>query len=381
MRFKQGVYDVNRSNSLPVVTNNFTVGRVKFTILNDKDNEKIFNDYGQWSAIGAIFFENPKVPTKSKLDYNNIAYPLLPNVKNYPLKNELVYIISLPSNRTQSNINSVTNYYLQPINIWNSTNHNAIPDPVFGNGEVELGNTFQESLVRSLQPFEGDIIFEGRFGQGIRFSSTTKGSVVENGWSSNGDNGRPIVIIHNGQFEDTSDPWIPQTENINKNKSSIYLTDTQQIELEASSINYNSYNSKPIGIDKYTNPQIIINSGRVVLNSYEDSVLISSNKSVNLNSNESVNIDTKESILNSEKIYLGDKDADQALLLGNDTIASLEKILKEVSKVMDALSQLAGVQQGSPFPTLVKSATPAKKVIDIEVRKLKKLLSKRNFTK
>jgi hypothetical protein len=370
-----------KNNTLPTISNQVKVGRVKYTILNDKDNEKIFNDYGQWSSIGAIFFEDPKNPTNSKLDNNNIAYPLMANIKNYPLKNEIVYILSLPSNKSQSNINSVVNYYLQPINIWNSTNHNAIPDSVFDKDKINLGNTFQESLIRSLQPFEGDVTFEGRFGQGIRFGSTTENSSIKNTWSSNGENGAPITIIHNGQYEDTSDPWVPQIEDINKNKSSIYLTDTQRIELEASSINYNSYNSKPISIDKYTNPQIIINSGRVVLNSYEDSVLISSNKSVNLNSNESLNIDTKESILNSEKIYLGDKDADQALLLGNDTIASLEKILKEVSKVMDALSQLAGVQQGSPFPTLVQSATPAKKVIDIEIRKLKKLLSKRNFTK
>ena len=53
-----------------------------------------------------------------------------PNLSAIPLENEIVYILSLPNSNIQANVNEVTYYYFQSINIWGSTHHNAIPDPI-----------------------------------------------------------------------------------------------------------------------------------------------------------------------------------------------------------------------------------------------------------
>ena len=41
-----------------------------------------------------------------------------------------------------------------------------------------------------------------------------------------------ITIIKNGQHEEDTEPWVPQVEDINTDKSSIYLTTTQKIPIE-----------------------------------------------------------------------------------------------------------------------------------------------------
>ena len=43
----------------------------------------------------------------------------------------------------------------------------------------EWGYTFEQKpkKVENLQPFDGDDLFEGRFGQSIRFGSTVKGDM------------------------------------------------------------------------------------------------------------------------------------------------------------------------------------------------------------
>ena len=84
--------------------------------------------------------------------------------------------------------------------------------------------------VRNLQPFPGDLIYQGRWGQSLRFGATAQNTPIPNPWSDSGEDGDAITIIRNGQYEEETDPWIPQVEDINEDKSSIYLTSTQNIE-------------------------------------------------------------------------------------------------------------------------------------------------------
>ena len=153
--------------------------------------------------------------------------------------------MALPNNTIQGAVNSVTYYYFQPVNLWQSNHHNGIPDPILnstlppsqqqdyqqveggnvrrvtdGGTEINLGNTFQERLdVKTLQPYEGDVIYEGRWGNSIRFGSTVTNAKIPNPWSRTGENGDPITIIRNGQHEDGKEPWVPQNEDINLDKS------------------------------------------------------------------------------------------------------------------------------------------------------------------
>ena len=66
-------------------------------------------------------------------------------------------------------------------------------------------------------------------GNSIRFGSTSPNK-VQNYWSSTGAIGNPITIIRNGQGKQENDiAWIPTIENINRDPSSIYLTQGQKI--------------------------------------------------------------------------------------------------------------------------------------------------------
>jgi hypothetical protein len=105
-----------------------------------------------------------------------------------------------------------------------------------GSTDVNLGVTFNDNNTiknQPLLPYEGDIIYEGRFGNSIRLGATVKNANLANTWSTEGTNGDPITIIRNGQGQPVdSDPFATTIEDINKDDSSIYLTSNQKIVLE-----------------------------------------------------------------------------------------------------------------------------------------------------
>jgi hypothetical protein len=80
-------------------------------------------------------------------------------------------------------------------------------------------------------PYMGDVIYEGRWGNSIRFGSTVKSkSQYSNPWSRSGNNGDPITIVRNGQNKLANEFGAePITENIKNDLSSIYLTSTQAL--------------------------------------------------------------------------------------------------------------------------------------------------------
>jgi len=366
----KGTQQLSKSSQPTIIS-----GRVKYCILNDKENPSIFKQYGEWSSIGSIFFQGINEANNSNVvELGNIAKPLFPNSKTYPLENEIVFIISLPDTTSQNFSTQTSYYYFQPVNIWNSVHHNALPDPSTldpnqtqdyeqveggairkvedGSTEITLGDTFQERLdVKNIQPYEGDVIHEGRWGQSIRFGSTVKG---ETNWSATGENGDPITIVRNGQHEDGKDPWIPQVEDINKDKSSIYLTSTQAIPIEVASKDYKSYKTSPISPSKYTNEQIVLNSSRLLFNSKSDSILMSSAKSISLNSIESVNIDSPTTTINSKEIYLGDKNASESVILGDKFLTDMSKLLTQIIALGTALQ----TPIGTPVPGVPNAAIP-----------------------
>ena len=58
------------------------------------------------SFSNGIFFNSLNSPNPNpNFSTDNFALPLFPNMSNIPLENEIVYIISLPSNNVQSNVN------------------------------------------------------------------------------------------------------------------------------------------------------------------------------------------------------------------------------------------------------------------------------------
>lgn len=369
------------SPSAAAPSNLIFAARVKDIILDEKSSPDLFKNYGEWSALGAIFFARIDKPNPEKdPSTDSFARPLFPNHKNFPLINELVYIIQLPNAKIQGPVNSISYYYFQPMNIWSNNHHNAIPDPTKGEGlpdtqkrdyeqtaagavrkvtdggtDIFLGRTFQENLnIKTILPYEGDVIHEGRWGQSLRFGSTVNDSSIPNPWSKTGNNGDPITILRNSQFDDGKDPWIPQVEDINKEGSAIYFTSTQAIPIEVSSKSYKSYSSPPTTPDKYEGEQIILNSGRLIFNTKEDSILFSSKDSINLNAINSVNIDAPKTVLQSNEVYLGDKNASEPVILGNKFLNDMSKLLTQLIALGTALQ----VPVGTPVPFVPHAAIP-----------------------
>ena len=397
------------------VTPSFKAGRVKNIIL-DETNSK-FKEFGEWNSIGYIEYQDIVTPNANLA----IAKPYFANIKNLPLLEEIVWIVSLPNttlngipndtgNSTPGITSTTTEYYICPTAFWNHPHHNGFPSnpqtlpesqqkdyiqTQLGNHrrvtdqstEINLGNTFIErSNIHPLLPFEGDTIYEGRWGNSIRIGSTIKlkppfNSSLNN-WSSVGTSGDPIMILRNGQGIQTDQGWIPTTEDINNDESSIYLASTQKIPLKASSTNYTSYtNYIPQKPDQYAGKQIMVNSGRLVFNSTTDHILLSSALTINFNAVKGFNFDTTANfVIQSQQIKLGSKNATEPLLLGNQTVALLDQLIMSLSGFMQICSTLVSTPPGTPLAQLNIAAAQVDWSLSALQSNLNNLKSKYNYT-
>jgi hypothetical protein len=225
---------------------------------------------------------------------SEFAYPLNPYIKSIPTIGEQVYLISALSSKSGLGGNNVSFYYISPTFLQKSLNNNPLPkgiknavgsfgassylNPIpevssVGDNTKDFGKGFSEvNTLSQLQPYIGDIIFEGRFGQSIRFGYTPKQTDAQKlpSWNST-DSGAPITIIRNTQ-NDTNKKGYDKfvVEDVNKDDSCIWMTSKQRIPVRTS-------NKVSISnISQYSNPQIIINSNRLVFNSKSDSIVLSS---------------------------------------------------------------------------------------------------------
>jgi hypothetical protein len=225
----------------------FFFARVNDILLSPQTKtNNFFSDGGGWAGLGSVKF----TPLGTIIDEDNppnlIAKPLFNNISKYPVLEEIVMILNAPSYGLNDDPQAKTFYYLTTVGLWNSVQHNAFPDIAsYRGGQLNFGQTFTEKEdIRNLLPEEGDVIFEGRWGNSIRFSSTTKQKVINNPWSSIGEIGMPITIIRNNQsnIDINSDPWVPVYEDPNNDGSSIYLCAGQDIPLNYASKNLKSFN-------------------------------------------------------------------------------------------------------------------------------------------
>ena len=251
------------------ITSPLLIGRVKDIIMDDKHPE--FKKYGGWASLGFIKF-SPVYQTAdpSKTVSLPFAKPISSNYTQFPLLEEIVLVIQGPSTKLTNDPNAKDYFYLNIFNFWNSAHHNGFPDlrnasnlpdairkdyltvaegsirKIRDNSsDLRLGSTFKERAnIRNIVSYEGDVIMQGRFGQSIRFGSTSKNKSIPNFWSANTESkeGEPITIIRNGQNKAlVGEGWVPILEDINSDGSSIYLCSGQEINIQLSSTNLNSF--------------------------------------------------------------------------------------------------------------------------------------------
>ncbi len=304
-----------------------------------------------WNGIGTVFYlpyDQSKYYETVRLEECQIAIPLDSNFKKYPLVGELIYIIDGPSPITQIVAQGFSKYYVNIVNIWNNTQQNS----PFGES---LGKTFIENNdIRNLIPFEGDIIAQGRKGNGIRFGSTVKRFSSENEWSNVGNDGDPITILVNGYVTSDSTEPTPNIEEINKEKSSVYMTSTQRLPLIPGALIKNPFNTSTEPRN-YINPQIILNSDRITFNSKKDEILLFSRSNIELSTDNIINLNAGELI----HLHINDKNPNAKILLGTNKNGALpsEPVLLGgrthdlLLEILNALTTLAGFLSSATVPT------------------------------
>ena len=288
------------------------------------------------------------------------ASPLNSNVLRIPLKGEIVLLTKAPSSYASGLSNSLEWYYIDIVNLQKDIHHNSIPTvskfqlnknpQASGNyNQAAAGNTNQEQApasdknfteletVKPLQPYVGDVIIQGRYGNSIRMSTTPKsGTFTKPAKWKEGNAGAPITIIRNTeQITNTGKTNDFTTEDFKNEDNVIVMTSGQSIEFEQASGVLAAIKSKKITSwkdDKWGKaPQTLISSGRIIFNSWQKEIIAFAKNGIGLSSETTIAIDSKESIsLNSKKIELGDN-ATEPLILGNQFKIWINNLLTTLS--------------------------------------------------
>ena len=340
------------ANEIAKLGNRLVVARVKDVCLNT--NSSMFETSGEFFGIGAIKWEDITISNskKTKKSSFSLARPLIPSIKEFPLVNEYVLVFRGPS-PDNPGVKADPSYYYIGLKMWNDNEQNAYPDPL-----SDINNTKTPQNNKTYSEIESGVNMEPRKTPATEnFNGTSKGNYVEDGSIQ--------PILKNGQPINTSGRGFePTTENINFDFSSLYLTSTQQIPIEVSTLNKRSgegstipfsgmVSKTPTSPFSYNNPQIILNSGRLLFNSSTDNILFSSQKSILLDSNSDTAIRSRESNVNiltpKGNISLGGTNADEAVILGTTFIQNFDAFLGGLSTLFQALSKEANLSVSAGF--------------------------------
>lgn len=309
------------------------------------------------------------------------ARPLNSNIKHLPIIGEVVLITKSTSAYANGISPSQDYYYTSPISIQSHVHHNGIPGvtkiPISLRQKVNSQETRENSIdgitntpkdrlltgeeidpyfpertdVYPIQPYPGDIIFEGRWGQSIRFGSTIDTRNIFNVyplWSAGqGASGNPITIISNGTNPTPKGMNSFTIENPDKDDSSIWLTSGQTLRFNPASRTYPSIRSKKINSyrdTQYAGNQILIASERIILNARENEIIGFSKRGVGFSSEGSISLDGKNFVeAEARRINLG-VNAVSPALLGDKTMVWLEQLCTLLTDLIDTIV-------GATYPT------------------------------
>jgi hypothetical protein len=386
MRIRTNLSNVLATNGRKTISSPSTkiqIGKVYGIITTENTPTKeLFEKYGGWGAIGTIFYldyDQSINIEKVDLDKCKVAKPYQGNIQSYPLIGELVSLIDGPSPSSQISNLGFSKYYTGVINVWNNPQQNS------PSGKT-LGRTFIENAdIRSLISFEGDTIYQGRKGNGIRLGSTNKYNSNINEWSEIGNDGDPITIIVNGYVTTDNKNNVPNIEEINKEMSSIYMTSTQKIPLIPSRVDTLNPITQPRFPEKYIDgSQIILNSDRITLNSKKDEVMIFASSNVEISTNNIINLNSNSHThINSPIIFLGTKNnipPDEPVLLGRSTVLLINRLMDTLCRLGNNLTSTVSPPAGSPIMEINTVGTSLVNDINVIRKDLEKLLSKTTFT-
>jgi len=267
------------------------------------------------------------------------AKPSNINMKQIPLVGEFVLIYKTFNQQATTNRWREGWYYVSSIDIQSSINHNMLPGLSDGArqndiDETKPGKTFTQKAISPLQPYEGDFLIEGRWGNSIRFGNTISTSYPDGyyykspSWFTPGGNqtdilkSDPIIIISNGRINKSGREFV--VEDLETDASSLYLTSTQQLDTLTLSKDLTVHNNSFVG------SQFVGVADRVILRAKQDVAVIDSEEGIVLNT--------------PNEIYIGGEDASEPLSHG----LVLQRIIQLIVQAIGAGSTGPG---GAPCVT------------------------------
>ena len=269
-------------------------------------------DYSFLGTIRARFVESQE--TGDVID--EYIKPLSPHMVAYPLIGEVVNVAKHGNQM----------YYYQPLNIRNHVNMN-VANNVSTDPKVTAQTT---EFNRHLLGEYGDIVFNGRFGQGIKFGSDPFYQY-------------PDIKITNRQSvppHKIQDEHYPHLQNINADGSSIFITSGPARVID-SLIPACVTLTTPDVLD---GDMITLNSDRLVFNSKNTDIHMFAKRNLNISANEEINLELGINAFGG-RITLGDADSTNPAVLGNQLEDLFEKLIGTISNFSNTLSNATGVSE------------------------------------
>jgi hypothetical protein len=296
------------------------------------------------------------------------------NIKNIPIAGEIIMVTKAPSPYGSAANISLEYYYTNPISVQSSIHHNGIPGLTHyvDSNQPENSNKRNQALdgitpttskrfenpytidpifvertdVHPIQPYSGDIIFEGRWGQSIRFGSTIDERRIypqRPTWKKGlGATGNPILIISNGTNPDSPTAKEFILESIDNDDAAIWMTSGQYVKFEQASTFTPSISDKSIDLftkNEYGGNAVIIASDRIVFNAKKQEIIGFSKEGIGFTSEKGISLDGKQVVEfeSEEKISLG-LNAVEPVLLGRRTMDWLNNLCEILVNVTNAIA-------------------------------------------
>jgi len=207
--------------------------------------------------IGKIVFRDlVKEFNRAEKDIKNIAYPLDRSVARYPMPGEEVIIYrAIGEGGTASTlIMSNICFYSFVVSAMHNVTFNS--NPFMGTDTTHVDpnkpftpysetkkrfdkklkdiNTVKDAedkvkVYKQLQPYTGDFILQGRFGNTIRFGSTSQNN--DSSWSKSGVSGDAIMVMRVDRDFAVDETSMMTSEDIDKDDASIYMCTSQRVEM------------------------------------------------------------------------------------------------------------------------------------------------------
>lgn len=286
-------------------------------VIESKSNTYKYIGDGPDKTSDKLFTITVQIVNRVTKEYESYACkPFNMNIKQIPLIGEHVLIFKAYNQETTLTKTGIEWYYFSPYSIQSSINSNLLPGISYNTiseaeaQKIKPGVNFEAKSISPLQPYEGDLMIEGRWGNTLRFGSTTKNEtgLINSSWhGADSTIGDPIIILSNGQINKPNKQFV--VENIQTDNASIYLTSTQKIK------QFKLNNKLKIGSSEsaFSKPQLIGAADRIILTAKTDIVAIDSQKGIELH---------------APKINIGISDEKEPLLHSTATIELLKKLIQ-----------------------------------------------------